>query len=185
LRGAHTIPSVSRLRLALPSRIPVLGGRPPYHRIAETRRACVACGKCRRNSSPHENCCCWIRTKPRNRRKNLRRPKDKNNHNVRYLIPGGGSGIRTPLKYLQFPPEFQKPTSLPTTFKASGNRPVIAILRLRIERDERALAREVLPSSQLATDIVAIEPRGLKRGLVTTEVLTQREFHVAFEPRPR
>ena len=39
-------------------------------------------------------------------------------------------------------------------------------------------------ASQLATDVVTIEPRGLKHGLVTTEALTQREFHVAFEPRP-
>jgi hypothetical protein len=101
LRGAHTIPSVSRLRLALSSRIPVLGGRPPYRRIAETRPACVACGKCRRNSSPHENCCCWISAKPRNQRKNLRHPKDKNNHNVRYLIPGGG---RRPIRTCLLPP---------------------------------------------------------------------------------
>jgi hypothetical protein len=41
-----------------------------------------------------------------------------------------------------------------------------------------------LSSSQLATDIVAVEPRGPKHGLVATEALTQREFHVAFEPRP-
>src|SRR5215470_7401445 len=53
-----------------------------------------------------------------------------------------------------------------------------------IWRGRTHLARKALPSSQLATDIVAIEPRGLKHGLVTTEALTQREFHVAFEPRP-
>jgi hypothetical protein len=60
------------------------------------RRACVARGKCRRNSSPHETCRCWIRAKPRNRRKNSHCPKDKSNHNVRYLIPGGarGTGIQ-------------------------------------------------------------------------------------------
>ena len=52
-------------------------GRPPYHRIAETRRPCVLCGKCRRNSSLHENRYCWIRAKSRNGLKNLRRPKDK------------------------------------------------------------------------------------------------------------
>ena len=40
-----------------------------------------------------------------------------------------------------------------------------------------------LPSLQLTTDIVAIEPRGLKHSLVTTKALTQRKFHVAFEPR--
>ena len=39
-------------------------------------------------------------------------------------------------------------------------------------------------ASQLATDVVTIEPRGLKHCLVTTEALTQREFHVAFELRP-
>jgi hypothetical protein len=93
---ASTIPSVSRLRLALPPLIRVLGRRPPYHRIAETRHACVARGKCRRNSSLHETCRRWIRAKPRNRRKNSHWPKDKNNHNVRYLIPGGarGTGIQ-------------------------------------------------------------------------------------------
>src|SRR6516162_6774442 len=53
-----------------------------------------------------------------------------------------------------------------------------------IWRGRTHLARKALPSSQLATDIVAIEPRGLKHGLVTTEALTQRKFHVAFEPRP-
>jgi len=40
-----------------------------------------------------------------------------------------------------------------------------------------------LPSLQLAPDIVAIEPRGLKHCLVTTEALTQRKFHVAFGDR--
>src|SRR5215831_4971356 len=57
----------------------------------------------------------------------------------------------------------------------------MAILRFRIRGNERPSR----PSSQLATDIVAIEPRGLKHGLVTTEALTQCEFDVAFEPRPR
>src|SRR5262249_31763383 len=41
-----------------------------------------------------------------------------------------------------------------------------------------------LASSQFAPDIIAIEPRSLKHCLVTTEALTQRKFHVAFEPRP-
>src|SRR5262245_8341289 len=46
------------------------------------------------------------------------------------------------------------------------------------------LARKLLSSSQLAPDIVSIEPRGRNPWLVTTEALTQRKFHVAFEPRP-
>src|SRR5262249_44163658 len=45
--------------------------------------------------------------------------------------------------------------------------------------------RKISSSSQLATDIVAVQPGGLKDRLVTTEALSQREFYVAFEPRPR
>src|SRR5262245_36687711 len=40
------------------------------------------------------------------------------------------------------------------------------------------------PSRLLARDIVAIEPGGLKHGLVAAEALAQREFDVAFELRP-
>src|SRR5262249_8145866 len=48
----------------------------------------------------------------------------------------------------------------------------------------RSMEWPALPSLQLATDIVAIEPCGLKHGLVTTEALTQRKFHVTFESGP-
>src|SRR5262249_62214845 len=58
-------------------------------------------------------------------------------------------------------------------------------MRRALDRQGRqTLARKALPSSQLVTDIVAIKPRGPKHCLVTTEALAQREFHVAFEPRP-
>src|SRR5262249_21370572 len=44
--------------------------------------------------------------------------------------------------------------------------------------------RPYMSSSQLATDIVAVEPPALKRRLVTTEGLAKGKFHVPLEPRP-
>src|SRR5262249_18337913 len=48
----------------------------------------------------------------------------------------------------------------------------------------RTVSSPSLPSLQLAADVVAVEPRGLKHGLVAAEALAQGKFHVAFEPRP-
>src|SRR5437764_4900766 len=39
-------------------------------------------------------------------------------------------------------------------------------------------------SGQLARDIVAVEPGGLKHGAVAAKALAQRKFDVALEPRP-
>src|SRR5262244_315465 len=83
-------------------------------------------------------------------------------------------------------------TSSPNTIAAKGspfglaNVPSLKALPFMASAlAARSMEWPALPSLQLATDIVAIEPRGLEHGLVTTEALTQCEFHVAFEPRPR
>jgi hypothetical protein len=79
------------LRLALPARIRLPSKRLLYHQIARTRRERGERSKCRRNSSLHENRGQPIRTKCRNSRDNSHAREG----NVRYLVRGGESRIRT------------------------------------------------------------------------------------------